>query len=71
MIRLRRRKNLSKLVIYRTESDNPKEAYAFRVIAGNGEQIGHGEGYTTRRDAKRGGRDLISGRHAGAFEVDL
>lgn len=70
MIVLRRlRRSRSKLVIYRTESTNPIEAYGFRVIAGNGEQVGQGEGYTTPRDAVRGGRDLISGRHAGAEVV--
>lgn len=60
-----------KLVTYRTDSDNPKEAYGFRVIAGNNEQVGEGEGFTTRWSAKRAGRKLISGAYADAIEVDL
>lgn len=59
-----------KLVTYRTESDDPKQAFGFRVIAGNGEQVGQGEGYAARWKARRAGRKLISGAYAGALEVD-
>lgn len=59
-------KRRPKLVTYRTDSDNPLEAFAFRVIAGNGEQAGEGEGYTSRRAARKAGRKLISGAYAGA-----
>lgn len=48
-------KRKAKVEIYQSENgDHGEPSWRFRVLAGNGEIVASGEGYTSERDAHRG-----------------